>query len=59
MLLSQSGHMKLADFDRTEDMLSGTEPFARLLGDEGSLDRGTYGEAGCPNNLPLGRSFIH
>ncbi|KAH7176424.1 kinase-like domain-containing protein [Dactylonectria macrodidyma] len=51
MLLCQSGHMKLADFDRTlkigEDMLSGTEPFARLLGEEGGLDRGTYGEAGC------------
>ncbi|KPM36132.1 hypothetical protein AK830_g10439 [Neonectria ditissima] len=51
MLLGKSGNMKLADFDRTlkigEDLLSGTEPFARLLGDEGGIDRGTYGEAGC------------
>ncbi|KAH6973987.1 hypothetical protein EDB80DRAFT_595630, partial [Ilyonectria destructans] len=51
MLSCQSGHVKLADFDRTlkigEDMLSGTEPFARFLGDEGGLDRGTYGKAGC------------
>ncbi|KAF4983550.1 hypothetical protein FZEAL_1085 [Fusarium zealandicum] len=51
MLLYPAGHVKLADFDRTlkigEDMLSGTEPFARLLGDEGDPDRGTYGKAGC------------
>ncbi|RSL39975.1 hypothetical protein CEP54_016220 [Fusarium duplospermum] len=51
MLLYPAGHVKLADFDRTlkigEDMLSGTEPFARLLGDEGGPDRGTYGKAGC------------
>ncbi|KND88519.1 putative serine/threonine-protein kinase FMP48 [Tolypocladium ophioglossoides CBS 100239] len=51
MLLCHSGRVKLADFDRTigigEEMLSGTEPFARLLGDEGGLDRGTYGNAGC------------
>ncbi|TPX12218.1 uncharacterized protein E0L32_007104 [Thyridium curvatum] len=51
MLLYPAGHVKLADFDRTlktgEDMLSGTEPFARLLGDEGGADRGTYGKAGC------------
>ncbi|CAH0023544.1 unnamed protein product [Clonostachys rhizophaga] len=51
MLLYPAGHVKLADFDRTlkigEDMLSGTEPFARLLGDEGGSDCGTYGKAGC------------
>ncbi|KAM0417396.1 hypothetical protein ACHAPT_012631 [Fusarium lateritium] len=51
MLLCAAGHVKLADFDRTlkigEDILSGTEPFARLLGDEGGPDRGTYGKAGC------------
>lgn len=51
MLLCPAGHIKLADFDRTlnigEDLLSGTEPFARLLGDEGGLDCGTYGKAGC------------
>lgn len=50
MLLCSVGHIKLADFDRTlkigEYMLSGTEPFARLLGDEGGPDRGTYGKAG-------------
>lgn len=51
MLLCPSGRVKLADFDRTirvgEDMLSGTEPFARLLGGEGGQDCGTYGTAGC------------
>ncbi|KAL2759757.1 hypothetical protein ACRALDRAFT_1060247, partial [Sodiomyces alcalophilus JCM 7366] len=51
MLLCPAGHVKLADFDRTlkigEDMLSGTEPFARILDEEGGLDRGTYGKAGC------------
>ncbi|PHH88876.1 hypothetical protein CDD83_6922 [Cordyceps sp. RAO-2017] len=51
LLLYPSEHVKLADFDRTlktgEDLLSGTGPFARLLGDDGSQDRGTYGNAGC------------
>ncbi|KAM4065063.1 hypothetical protein HRG_004597 [Hirsutella rhossiliensis] len=51
MLLCDSGRVKLADFDRTirirDDMLSGAEQFARLLGDEGGLDCGTYGKAGC------------
>ncbi|KAH7019480.1 hypothetical protein EDB80DRAFT_819888 [Ilyonectria destructans] len=61
-LLSQSGHVKLAGFAHTlkieEDMLSGTEPFARLLGDEGGLDRGTYREASCrTEHLAIGSVF--
>lgn len=50
MLFQNRGHMKLADFDRAiragEHLDAGTEPFARLVGDEGGRDRGTYGTAG-------------
>ncbi|KAL1844767.1 hypothetical protein VTK73DRAFT_1828 [Phialemonium thermophilum] len=51
MLLFASGDTKLADFDRAlrvgDPLLSGTEPFARLLGREGGTDAGTYGRAGA------------
>lgn len=51
MRLCIAGHVKLADFGRTpkvgEDVLSGTESFAGLLGEEGGADRGTYGKTGC------------
>lgn len=51
ILLSVARDIKLADFDHTckigDTLPSLTEPFARLLGDEGGLDRGTYGTAGC------------
>ncbi|KJZ72468.1 hypothetical protein HIM_08137 [Hirsutella minnesotensis 3608] len=50
MLLSDVRDMKLADFDHTrkigDTLPSLTEPFARLLGDEGGSERGTYGTAG-------------
>lgn len=50
MLLCDRGWAKLADFDRTlrvgDLLLSGTEPFSRLLGEEGGLICGTYGSAG-------------
>ncbi|GAB0136164.1 hypothetical protein EsDP_00004476 [Epichloe bromicola] len=50
MLLSDTQDLKLADFDHTrkigDTLPSLTEPFARLLGDEGGLERGTYGTAG-------------
>ncbi|PVH91296.1 hypothetical protein DM02DRAFT_678158 [Periconia macrospinosa] len=50
ILIDAEGHIKLCDFDRVvkigERLDAGTEPFARLLGDEGGRDRGTYGKAG-------------
>ncbi|KAF2254150.1 kinase-like protein [Trematosphaeria pertusa] len=50
ILIDAEGHIKLCDFDRAakigERLDAGTEPFARLLGDEGGRDRGTYGKAG-------------
>ncbi|KAG8408116.1 hypothetical protein J3459_018161 [Metarhizium acridum] len=51
MLLSDARDTKLADFDHTrkigDTVPSLTEPFARLLGDEGGSNCGTYGTAGC------------
>ncbi|KAH0596397.1 hypothetical protein MHUMG1_05514 [Metarhizium humberi] len=51
ILLSGARDIKLADFDRArkigDTVPSLTEPFARLLGDEGGSDCGTYGTAGC------------
>ncbi|KAF2785473.1 hypothetical protein K505DRAFT_330977 [Melanomma pulvis-pyrius CBS 109.77] len=48
ILIDAEGHVKLCDFDRAvgigERLDAGTEPFARLLGDEGGRDRGTYGK---------------
>ncbi|KHN93710.1 protein kinase domain-containing protein [Metarhizium album ARSEF 1941] len=50
MLLSDARDTKLADFDHTrkigDTVPSLTEPFARLLGDEGGSNCGTYGTAG-------------
>ena len=50
MLLDSQNHVKLGDFDRSiktgECLDSGNEPFARLLGEEGGRDRGSYGKAG-------------
>ena len=50
ILLDDEDHLKLADFDRTakvgDSLEVGTAPFARLLGQEGGVDRGTYGDAG-------------
>jgi serine/threonine protein kinase len=50
MLLDSQNHVKLGDFDRSvkagECLDSGTEPFARLLGEEGGRDCGSYGKAG-------------
>lgn len=51
ILLSDARDIKLADFDRAckigDTVPSLTEPFARLLGDEGGLDCGTYGTTDC------------
>ncbi|KAK2603968.1 hypothetical protein QQS21_003804 [Conoideocrella luteorostrata] len=51
MLLSDARNIRLADFDHArkvgDTLPSLTEPFARLLGDEGGSERGTYGTAGC------------
>lgn len=62
VLLFHSGLVKLADFDRTikvgDDLLAGTEPFARLLGPEGGEDRGTYGRVGArTEQFALGSVF--
>ncbi|OAA37911.1 protein kinase domain-containing protein [Metarhizium rileyi] len=50
MPLSEARNIKLFDFDHAckirSALASLTEPFARLLGDDGGLDRGTYGIAG-------------
>lgn len=50
VLFDSDDHVKLSDFDRSikvgEHLDSGTEPFARLLDEEGGQDRGTYGKAG-------------
>lgn len=50
ILIGAEGHVKLRNFNRAvkirERLDAGTEPFARLLGDEGGRDRGTYGKAG-------------
>lgn len=49
VLFDSDDHVKLSDFDRSvkigEFLDSGTEPFARILGDEGGQDRGSYGKA--------------
>lgn len=50
ILLDTDDHIKLADFDLTvragQPLEVGTAPFARLLGEEGCQDRGTYGLSG-------------
>ncbi|KAG6032938.1 hypothetical protein E4U41_007078 [Claviceps citrina] len=50
ILISGARNVKLADFDHVhtigEFLPSLTEPFARLLGDEGGEDYGSYGTAG-------------
>jgi serine/threonine protein kinase len=50
VFLDSQNNAKLADFDRSikvgDDLDSGTAPFARLLGKEEGLGRGTYGKAG-------------
>ncbi|TWU73479.1 hypothetical protein ED733_000493 [Metarhizium rileyi] len=54
MPLSEARNIKLFDFDHAckirSALASLTEPFARLLGDDGGLDRGTYGIAGEPHD---------
>lgn len=59
ILMDAKNHVKLCDFDRAintgEHLDAGTEPFARLLGDEGGPDRGTYGKANArTEQLALG-----
>ncbi|KAH8722763.1 hypothetical protein GQ44DRAFT_761641 [Phaeosphaeriaceae sp. PMI808] len=50
ILIDAEGHVKLYNFNHVvkirEWLDAGTEPFARLLGDEGGRDRGTYGKTG-------------
>lgn len=50
ILLGFKSHAKLADFDCSikvgENLDCGTEPFARLLGEEAGQECGTYGKAG-------------
>lgn len=50
ILLDSRFNAKLADFDRAikvgEYLDCGTAPFARLLGEEAGLERGSYGNAG-------------
>ncbi|KAL9004830.1 MAG: hypothetical protein Q9188_002374, partial [Gyalolechia gomerana] len=50
LLLDGEDHLKIADFDNTTtigDVFDGLQPpYARVLGDEGGKDRGTFGYCG-------------